>query len=62
MSDLDEDLLALAGADEEDEEEVLTTTNKRTKGSSNSQVKRDGLKLIVRMRKMTTTRTTAMNR
>ncbi|CAG60066.1 RTF1 [Nakaseomyces glabratus] len=40
MSDLDEDLLALAGADEEDEEEVLTTTNKRTKGSSNSQVKK----------------------
>lgn len=40
MSDLDEDLLALAGADEEDEEEVLTTTNKRTKGSPNSQVKK----------------------
>ncbi|CCF60352.1 hypothetical protein KAFR_0J02880 [Kazachstania africana CBS 2517] len=35
MSDIDEDLLALAGADEEEEEEVLTTS-KRTKQSGDS--------------------------
>lgn len=40
MSDLDEDLLALAGADESDEEEVLTTTNKRGKSSTSAPVKK----------------------
>ncbi|GMM54245.1 Rtf1 protein [Maudiozyma humilis] len=33
MSDIDEDLLALAGADEDEEEEVLTSNSKRTPGS-----------------------------
>lgn len=42
MSDIEEDLLALAGADgeEEDEDEVLTTSSKRTKKTDNSGSKR----------------------
>lgn len=41
MSDIEEDLLALAGADEEeDEDEVLTTSAKRNKNSDNSGSKR----------------------
>lgn len=33
MSDIDEDLLALAGADEDEDEEVLTSNSKRNNGS-----------------------------
>lgn len=41
MSDIEEDLLALAGADEEeDEDEVLTTSAKRNKTSDNTSSKR----------------------
>ncbi|KAG0658969.1 RNA polymerase-associated protein rtf1 [Monosporozyma unispora] len=40
MSDIDEDLLALAGADEEEEDEVLLSTAKRTKQQDHSSSKK----------------------
>lgn len=49
MSDLDEDLLALAGADEsEEEDQVLTTTSaKRAKNNDQSLSKKGELKSAV---------------
>lgn len=40
MSDFEEDLLALAGADEEQEDEVLQTSNKRQHNNDHSSVKK----------------------
>lgn len=46
MSDIDEDLLALAGADEDEEDQVLTTHSKRTKQSDNVSSKKRSIEAV----------------